>query len=117
MRVLDANVVTHVMEEQSHGHDLYADEMGQADEWRWGLGLLLNNKTFADVPHARAFGIKGVAGRGCGHAGAGGSFAWADPDARVSWSWVNNYARFERPGVGDFRATSIADALYGALGY
>ena len=47
-----------------------------------------------------------------GHGGWGGSLAFADLDARVSWAYVMN--RMSPGTTGDSRAANLIAALYGA---
>lgn len=50
-----------------------------------------------------------------GHSGFGGSFGFADPDARVSFGYTMNR---QGPGLGiNERGQSLVDATYRALGY
>jgi CubicO group peptidase (beta-lactamase class C family) len=51
--------------------------------------------------------------RAFGHAGAGGSLAFADPDAEIGFGYVMNEMRFEPHG--DPRATSLVEAVYRSL--
>ncbi|MEU1024788.1 serine hydrolase domain-containing protein [Streptomyces sp. NPDC005904] len=75
-----------------------------AETWSWGLGFMLNLYGQAG-PNPRAFG----------HGGAGGSYAFADPENRVSYAYTMN-----RMGVGtsgeDLRSAHLVGALYKALG-
>ena len=52
--------------------------------------------------------------RAFGHSGAGGSLAFADPDAGVGFGYVMNQMRLD--ATGDPRAESLAAAVYSALG-
>jgi CubicO group peptidase (beta-lactamase class C family) len=49
-----------------------------------------------------------------GHAGAGGSLGWADPDAELACGYVMN--RMDLGIAGDQRAYSLVNACYSALG-
>ncbi|MEU6763004.1 serine hydrolase domain-containing protein [Streptomyces sp. NPDC046853] len=73
------------------------------EKWDWGLGYMLNRYGQAG-PNPRAFG----------HGGAGGSYAFADPENRVSYAYVMN-----RMGGGtsgeDLRSVHLVGALYRAL--
>ncbi len=51
--------------------------------------------------------------RSFGHQGAGGSIAFADPDARISFAYVMNEMRFDI--TGDPRSTDLLEALYRCL--
>ncbi|MGA4845492.1 serine hydrolase domain-containing protein [Streptomyces sp. G5(2025)] len=75
-----------------------------AETWSWGLGLMPNQ-----------FGQAGPNPRAFGHGGAGGSYAFADPENRVSYAYTMN-----RMGAGtsgeDLRSVHLVGALYKALG-
>ena len=50
-----------------------------------------------------------------GHPGAGGSIAFADPEARLSFGYTMNKMG---PGIGlNERGQSLVDAVYLSLGY
>ncbi|MEU1157929.1 serine hydrolase domain-containing protein, partial [Streptomyces sp. NPDC005918] len=74
-----------------------------AESWPWGLGYMLNQYGQAG-PNPRAFG----------HGGMGGSYAFADPENRVSYAYTMN-----RMGAGtsgeDLRSVHLVGALYRAL--
>jgi CubicO group peptidase (beta-lactamase class C family) len=56
-----------------------------------------------------------LGGPGCfGHAGAGGSLGWADPDADLACGYVMN--RMDLGLAGDVRSYSLVNACYAALG-
>ncbi|MGV9882830.1 serine hydrolase domain-containing protein [Streptomyces sp. NPDC003006] len=75
-----------------------------AERWSWGLGYMPNRYGQAG-PNPRAFG----------HGGMGGSYAFADPENRVSYAYTMN-----RMGAGtsgeDLRSVHLVGALYAALG-
>jgi CubicO group peptidase (beta-lactamase class C family) len=52
--------------------------------------------------------------RAFGHSGAGGSLAFADPDAEIGFGYVMNEMRFDPHG--DPRAAALVEAVYGSLG-
>jgi len=68
----------------------------------FGLGFMLGSSFGAANP-AGAFG----------HAGAGGSLAFADPDARLGFGYVMNDLRFD--AKGDPRSEELVRAAYTAL--
>ena len=69
----------------------------------FGLGFMLG-ASFGAANRASAFG----------HAGAGGSLAFADPDARLGFGYVMNDLRFDP--TGDPRSEELVRAVYRALG-
>ena len=56
----------------------------------------------------------GVSERAFGAPGAGGSFAYADPDARLGYAYVMNKMDFYL--IDDPREKALRDAIYGAIG-
>lgn len=69
--------------------------------FRMGLGVFLNSPPLSGMgPNPRAFG----------HMGAGGAFAFADPEAGLSFSYSPNYM-CAGAGVGD-RCDALVNALY-----
>ena len=58
----------------------------------------------------------GVSGRAFGFHGAGGSFAYADPDAGVAYAYVTNRMVFNTFDVFDSRDMALRRALYSCLG-
>ena len=86
------------IEEQCHGTDRVL-----GFPIRWGLGFMLTSDFLPLGPNPHTFG----------HGGWGGSLAFADLDARVSWAYVMNKMS---PGTtGDTRAFGLFTALYGSL--
>ncbi|MFE6691731.1 serine hydrolase domain-containing protein [Streptomyces sp. NPDC057743] len=76
---------------------------GTADAFRWGLGYMLNERGQAG-PNPGAFG----------HGGAGGSYAFADPENGLAYAYVMN--RFGGGTSGeDLRSRSLVEAAYAAL--
>jgi len=70
---------------------------------RWGLGYLVN----ADL------GIYGPNPRSYGHTGYGGSFGFADPDARLSVGYAMN--RMTATLTGEPRGANLVAAVYASL--
>ena len=50
-----------------------------------------------------------------GHAGAGGALGYADPEARLGFSYVMNQMWSGAPGQPDPRAMSLMRAVHGCL--
>jgi len=97
-RVLQPETIAAATSEQVRG----ADAVIMA-ETVFGLGFMLG----------RSFGVANPPN--CfGHAGAGGSLSFADPDRRVGFGYVMNDLRFDQ--TGDPRSESLVRALYDALG-
>ncbi len=96
-RVLQPETIATATVEQVRGTDAVI-----MAESAFGLGFMLG----------RSFGPANPVG--CfGHAGAGGSLSFADPDQRVGFGYVMNDLRFE--ATGDPRSESLVRALYTAL--
>jgi CubicO group peptidase (beta-lactamase class C family) len=70
---------------------------------RRGLGFWLSTPRMAYGPNERPFG----------HAGAGGSLGFADPDARLGFGYAMNKMRADIDG--DLRAKNLIAALYDCL--
>jgi CubicO group peptidase (beta-lactamase class C family) len=68
----------------------------------FGLGFMLGS-SFGAANSPRAFG----------HAGAGGSLAFADPDTGLAFGYVMNHLRFDPQG--DPRSEELVRAVYRAL--
>ncbi|MEU8681754.1 serine hydrolase domain-containing protein [Streptomyces sp. NPDC048611] len=84
--------------------DLTIDALAPAGyEHRWGLGYMLNHQGQAG-PNPRAFG----------HGGAGGSFAFADPENRLSYAYTMNKYGGGTTGQ-DPRNAGLVRAVYRAL--
>ena len=71
----------------------------------FGLGFMLGSSFGAANPRS-AFG----------HAGAGGSLAFADPEARVGFGYVMNDLRFDANAEGDPRSAELVRAVYRSRG-
>jgi CubicO group peptidase (beta-lactamase class C family) len=69
----------------------------------YSLGFLRPGPSVAFGSSARAFGTPG----------AGGSFGFADPDARVGYAYVMNKLNFHL--IDDPREKALRDALYRAI--
>lgn len=79
-------------------------ELMQDRPYHQALGILLNTPEAVYMgPNLRAFG----------HHGIGGSLGFADPDARVGFSYACN--RMHAVGTNGPRAARLIDALYGVL--
>jgi CubicO group peptidase (beta-lactamase class C family) len=70
----------------------------------YSLGFLRPGPELAFGSSERAFGTPG----------AGGSFGYADPDARLGWAYVMNKMDFHL--IDDPREKALRDALYRAIG-
>ncbi|HEX5615896.1 MAG TPA: serine hydrolase domain-containing protein [Acidimicrobiia bacterium] len=94
IRLLSDATVAAATEVQASGRD----EVILVDT-AFGLGFMLGASFNAQL-HRTAFG----------HAGAGGSLAFADPDVGISFAYVMNDLRFE--ATGDPRSESLVAAAY-----
>ncbi|MFI2183984.1 serine hydrolase domain-containing protein [Streptomyces sioyaensis] len=72
-------------------------------EHRWGLGYMLNHQ-----------GQAGLNPRAFGHGGAGGSYAFADPENRLSYAYTMNKYGGGTTGL-DPRNAGLVRAVYQAL--
>ncbi|HEV2171097.1 MAG TPA: serine hydrolase domain-containing protein [Candidatus Binatus sp.] len=97
-RVLTPAAIERAYTEQANGPDLI---LGVAT--RWGLGFQLNQPLAPLGPNPRTFG----------HAGAGGSLGFADPDGRVGFGYVMN--QMGSDALIDGRAASLLNAVYAAM--
>ena len=97
VRLLTAESVARVCEVQSDGPDAVI-----MIPMRFGLGFSLP-PSLAPACSAACFG----------HAGAGGSLGFADPERRIGFGYVMNQMKLGL--TGDARAAGLAEALYGAL--
>jgi CubicO group peptidase (beta-lactamase class C family) len=99
VRVLQPSTVAAATVEQACGKD----EVLMIESC-FGLGFMLG-KSFGTANARSAFG----------HAGAGGSLSFADPDARIGFGYVMNDLRFD-VSEGDPRSESLVRAMYSCLG-
>ena len=97
---MSADTLRFATEESSFGHD-YVLKM----DTRFSMGFMLNQKAEA--------GRFGPGERSFGHNGAGGSFAFADPDAGLSYGYVMN--RMGSYLLMDPRSQRLIDAAYRCL--
>ena len=98
VRTLSADAVERATRVRAQGKDAVL-----MIESCFGLGFMLG-ASFGAANPANAFG----------HAGAGGSLAFADPDRRVGFGYVMNDLRFDPKG--DPRSEELVRAVYRALG-
>jgi CubicO group peptidase (beta-lactamase class C family) len=96
-RTLKAETVARATEERACGKD----EVLLVEEC-YGFGFMLG-RAFGAANPATAFG----------HAGAGGSLAFADPDTGIAFAYVMNDLRFDPNG--DPRSEELVRAVYRAL--
>jgi len=96
--LVDPDVLREASSEHSGGEDLV---LGRPS--RFGLGFQLSQPERPLGPNAGSFG----------HFGAGGSLAFADPQARVAFAYVMNRGG---PQWRDPRNRALVDAVYLALG-
>lgn len=99
VHVLSPESVARATEEQAHGPDAVLMQMPM----RFGLGFFLTQAMIPLGPNPRSFG----------HPGAGGSIAFADPDARLSFAYVMN--QMQQGLAGDARGFGLIHATYEAL--
>jgi CubicO group peptidase (beta-lactamase class C family) len=98
VRLLGEQTIAKAIEEQRYEKDLIL-----GFKMRWGLGFMLTSRQLPVGPNPRTFG----------HGGWGGSLAFADLDAHVSWAYVMNKMS---PGTaGDTRVAGMLAALYAGL--
>jgi CubicO group peptidase (beta-lactamase class C family) len=99
VRVLGAAAIARAAAEQVFGTDTVLAPL----QTRFGLGFFLTHPMIPFGPNPRAFG----------HPGAGGSIAFADPDARLSFAYVMNQMQVGL--AGDARGFSLIYEVYEAL--
>lgn len=100
VRVLSPESIARASEEQASGPDAVLLGLPM----RFGLGFFLTQPLIPLGPNPRAFG----------HPGAGGSIAFADPDARLGFAYVAN--QMQQGITGDARGFGLIRAAYGCLG-
>jgi len=98
VRILSPPAIQAALVEQSNGQDAVLDR-----PTRFGLGFMLNSESFPLGPGLRSFG----------HAGAGGSLGFADPDAGIGFGYCMNQMLAETPD--DSRAVRLIHAIYESL--
>ncbi|HEY1739868.1 MAG TPA: serine hydrolase domain-containing protein [Acidimicrobiia bacterium] len=96
-RVLSADTLARAMESRACGKDEVL-----TSESCFGLGFMLGRYFGAANPPSAV-----------GHAGAGGSLAFGDPDRGVAFGYVMNDLRFDP--AGDPRSESLVRAVYESL--
>ena len=99
VRVLSRAAIARASAEQAFGKDAVL-----GFPMRFGLGFMLRHELMPLGPNATTFG----------HAGAGGSIAYADPEARIGFAYVMN--QMQGGTTGDPRGFRLIGALYRALG-
>jgi CubicO group peptidase (beta-lactamase class C family) len=97
IRLLTPDTVAEATREQSNGPDkvLFL-------ETRFGSGFFLSS-SFSPLFGPNSFG----------HAGAGGSLAFADPDAKIGFGYVMN--KMQQNLAGDPRTVALIDAVRASL--
>lgn len=99
VRLTSAATIETIITEQHNMTELMQDR-----PYHQGLGVLLNTREAVYMgPNRRSFG----------HHGIGGSIGFADPDARIGFSYSAN--RMHAVGTNGPRAARLIDALYSAL--
>ncbi len=99
VRVLSQEAIERAIVEQASGPD---EVMGLS--LRTALGFVLTSPEAALGPNSRAFG----------HAGAGGSLGFADPDAKVAFGYTMN-RMLQGGSLVDPRWGAMIDAVYASL--
>ena len=98
VQVLSPGMAARASAERIRGQDLVLPY-----QISWGAGFMRNEPNFFCGPTADAFG----------HSGWGGSCAFADPERRISASYVMNRQSAEL--IGDHRPRRLIDAAYAVL--
>ena len=99
VQVLSREAIARARTEQAFGKDAVL-----GFPMRFGLGFMLRHDMLPLGPNNDTFG----------HAGAGGSIAFADPVARIGFAYVMN--QMQGGTTGDPRGFRLIGALYHALG-
>jgi CubicO group peptidase (beta-lactamase class C family) len=99
VQVLSPEQIERVNTEQASGLDAVLKPLHS----RFGLGFMLTQPMIPFGPHPRSFG----------HPGAGGSIAFADPDARLGFAYTMN--QMQTGLGGDARGFALMGAVYAAL--
>jgi CubicO group peptidase (beta-lactamase class C family) len=99
VRILRSETIEAAIEEQVFGPDVILGGLPM----RFGLGFMLRQDLIPLGPNPRSFG----------HAGAGGSIGFADPDARVGFGYTMN--RMQLSLVGTPTALAMIRAFFKAL--
>ena len=98
-RVLSPTQIAAANTEQAYGKDQVLAPL----HTRFGLGFFLTQPMIPFGPNPRSFG----------HPGAGGSIAFADPDARVGFAYVMN--QMQMGLAGDARGFRLIGEVYASL--
>jgi CubicO group peptidase (beta-lactamase class C family) len=98
-QVLSRAQIERASAEQAFGND----EVLAPIPTRFGLGFMLTQPLIPFGPNPRSFG----------HPGAGGSIAFADPDARLGFAYVMNQMQVGL--AGDARGFALISTVYAAL--
>ncbi len=99
VRLLVPEQIERLNTEQVYGEDAVLAPL----KTRFGLGFMLTQPMIPFGPNPRSFG----------HPGAGGSIAFADPDAKLAFGYVMN--QMQMGLVGGAHGFALIDALYKAL--
>jgi CubicO group peptidase (beta-lactamase class C family) len=99
LRVLSPEQIARASHEESRGLDAVLAPMHS----RFGLGFMLTQPMIPFGESPRSFG----------HPGAGGSIAFADPDAQLGFAYTMN--QMQTGLGGDARGFALIGALYAAL--
>jgi CubicO group peptidase (beta-lactamase class C family) len=99
VQVLSPEQIERANSEQAKGLDAVLKPLHS----RFGLGFMLTQPMIPFGPNPRSFG----------HPGAGGSIAFADPDARLGFAYTMN--QMQTGLGGDARGFALMGAVYAAL--